>query len=115
LFTQARRRWDPVGQRYHNPILDTREYKVEVPDGAVDTFTANLIAENMYSQVDADGCSYALLRSIINHKSDGSAIRKDHGFENTKNGSCDPDTGPRAGNSLFLARMVLHHGFPSRT
>jgi len=77
---------NPVGRRHHNPILDTREYEVEFPDGAVDTFTANLIAENMYSQVDADGRSYALLSEIIDHKSDGSAVRKDDGFETTKNG-----------------------------
>jgi hypothetical protein len=81
---------NPVGRRHHNPILDTREYEVEFPDGAVDTFTANLIAENMYSQVDADGRSYALLSEIIDHKSDGSAVRKDDGFETTKDGQVRP-------------------------
>jgi hypothetical protein len=40
----------------------------------------------MYSQVDADGCSYALLNEIIDHESNGSAVRKDIGFENTKDG-----------------------------
>jgi hypothetical protein len=79
-----------VGRRHHNPILDTREYRVEFPYGAVDTFTANLIVENMYSQVDANGCSYALLSEIINHKSDGSAVRKDDGFETTKDGQVRP-------------------------
>jgi hypothetical protein len=81
---------NPVGRRHHNPILDTREYEVEFPDGAVDTFTANLITENMYSQVDADGCLYALLSEIIDHKSDGSAVQKDNGFETTKDGQVRP-------------------------
>jgi len=36
---------DPVGVRNTNPILDTREYEVEFPDGATDVFTANTIAE----------------------------------------------------------------------
>jgi len=81
---------NPVGRRHHNPMLDKREYEVEFPDGAVDTFTANLIAENMYSQVDADGRSYALLSEIIDHKSDGSAVRKDDGFETTKDGQVRP-------------------------
>jgi hypothetical protein len=61
-------------------------YEVEFPDGAVHTFTANLIVKNMYSQVDADGRFYALLSKIINHKSDGSAVQKDDSFETTKDG-----------------------------
>jgi hypothetical protein len=44
----------------------------------------------MYSQVDADGCSYAVLSKIIDHKSNGSAVRKDDGFENTKDGQLRP-------------------------
>jgi hypothetical protein len=79
-----------VGHRHHNPILDTREYEVEFPDGAVDTFMANLIAENMYSQVDANGCLYALLSEIIDHKSNGSAVQKDDGFKTTKDGQVRP-------------------------
>jgi hypothetical protein len=42
--------------------------------------------ENMHSQVNADGRFYALLSEIINHKSDGSAVQKDDGFETTKDG-----------------------------
>ncbi len=38
-----------LGKRNSNPILDTREYKVQFPDGATETFAANAIAENMYS------------------------------------------------------------------
>jgi hypothetical protein len=44
----------------------------------------------MYSQVNADGCLYALLSKIIDHKSDGSAVRKDNGFETTKDGQVRP-------------------------
>ncbi len=28
-----------LGRRNSNPILDTRQYKVEFPDGSLDTFT----------------------------------------------------------------------------
>ena len=33
-----------------NPILNTRSYKVEFPDGDVAEFTAKVIVENMFSQ-----------------------------------------------------------------
>jgi hypothetical protein len=46
---------NPVGVRHSNPILDTREYEVEFPDGSVEVLTANTIAEAMYSQIDNDG------------------------------------------------------------
>ena len=40
------------GTRNSNPILDTRSYEVEFPDGDFSEFTANVIAENMFSQCD---------------------------------------------------------------
>ena len=36
------------------PILDTRVYVVIFSDGAVSQYAANVIAENMYSQVDSN-------------------------------------------------------------
>jgi hypothetical protein len=68
------------------PILDSREYEVEFPDGATDVFTANIIAENLYSQVDSEGNSYSILEEIIDHKSDSTAVSKDDGYETTKQG-----------------------------
>ena len=41
---------DLFGNRNSNPILDTCSYGVEFPDGDVAEFTANVIAENMFSQ-----------------------------------------------------------------
>ena len=40
---------DLFGNRNSNPILDTRSYEVEFPDGDVAEFTANVITENMFS------------------------------------------------------------------
>jgi hypothetical protein len=78
---------NPVGRSHTNPLLDTREYEVEFQDGATDTYTANIIAESMYSQVDEDGNSYSLVISeIVDHKSDGTAVRLDDSFEVTKDG-----------------------------
>jgi hypothetical protein len=53
---------------------------VEFSDGSRDVYTANLIAENMYSQVDDEGRHFALLSDIIDHKSDGKAVASDDGF-----------------------------------
>ena len=41
------------------------------------TYAANVIAENLYSQVDDEGCHFAILQEITDHKKDGSALSKD--------------------------------------
>jgi hypothetical protein len=69
----------PIGKRASNPILDTRTYEVEFPDGSIDTLSANLIAENLYSQVDDEGRQYQLIDEIIDHRKDGSALQGDDG------------------------------------
>jgi hypothetical protein len=46
---------NPVGQRAANPLLDTRQYEVSFDDGATEAYTTNMIAENLYSQVDKEG------------------------------------------------------------
>ena len=46
-----------AGKANSDPILDTCTYNVEFEDGDVTEFTANVIAENMYSQCDAEGTS----------------------------------------------------------
>jgi hypothetical protein len=70
----------PIGLRNANPILDTRQYEVEFPDGSTDAFTANIIAENLYSQIDNEGRSYAIIKEIIDHRTNGHAVKKDDGF-----------------------------------
>ena len=35
-----------------NPIIDTRIYEVQYPDGAVETLSANVVAENLLPQVN---------------------------------------------------------------
>jgi hypothetical protein len=43
------------GRANANPMLDTRTYESEFPDGCSDEYTANVIAENMYAQCDIEG------------------------------------------------------------
>ena len=63
------------GEMHNNPMLDTRIYDVMFPDGAIRQYSANSIAENMYSQVDQEGNTMAMLDTIIDHRRDESAIR----------------------------------------
>jgi hypothetical protein len=80
----------PVGKRNENPLLDTRVYEVQYPNGATAEITANLIAENIYSQVDQEGRSYSVLREIVDHRSNGHALKKDDGYEIGSNGQRRP-------------------------
>jgi hypothetical protein len=81
---------NPIGKRNQNPILDTREYEVEMPDGSTAAYTANVIAENLYSQIDSKGRQYLLLSEIVDHKKDASAITKDQGYYISHNGNAVP-------------------------
>ena len=69
-----------MGRRNANPILDTREYVIEMPDGSVAEYTTNVIAENLYSQVDSEGRQFLLLTEIFDYAKDATAISKDQGF-----------------------------------
>jgi hypothetical protein len=71
---------NPLGMRHSNPILDTREYRVEFPDGSTATCAANVIDKNLCSQVDDKGRHFAIMQEITDHKKDGLALSKDHGF-----------------------------------
>ena len=44
-----------IGKANDNSILNTRMYKVEFVNGHQQAMTANIIAQNMFAQVDADG------------------------------------------------------------
>jgi hypothetical protein len=50
---------NPVGVGNSNPLLDSRVYNVEFPDGHIDEYAANIIAENIYSQVDSEGITFS--------------------------------------------------------
>lgn len=66
---------NPVGLRNNNPILDTRQYQVEFPDGEIASYAANVIAENLYSQVDEEGRSFSILDEVIGHRKSKDAVK----------------------------------------
>lgn len=76
----------PTGARDANPILDTRVYDVEFSDGSIKQYSANVIAENMLSQVDAEGYHQLLMDDIIDHRKNENAISRDNKYINTHRG-----------------------------
>ena len=59
-----------TGTYDNNPILNSIIYDVEFPDGQVKEYAANIIAENMLTQVDSDGMSTTLMEVIVDHRRD---------------------------------------------
>jgi hypothetical protein len=72
----------PIGPG--QPMLDTRMYEVEFPDGSTEAVMTNLIAENLYLQVNAEGNSFSVIKEIIDHRKDGHALSKDNGTTNIR-------------------------------
>ena len=59
-----------IGKYDDNPYLNSIMYEVELADGRIKEYGANIIAENMLSQVDSDGFSLMLMEGIIDYKHD---------------------------------------------
>ena len=79
---------NPIGRSHSNPIFDTRLYQVEFPDGHVEEYNANIIAQHLYSQIDGDGNRVALLDAIIDYeKDDKVAIPPEQRFAIGSNGN----------------------------
>ena len=67
-----------------NPELDTRVYDVMFPDGAIEQYASNIIAQNILNQVDSEGRHYQLFDKIIGHRTDGSESKVKRGCLSTK-------------------------------
>ena len=63
-----------IGRAAANPIQDTREYVVEFEDGTEGQYSANVIAQNMVSQVDENGNQQPLLRQLVGHRRNKGAL-----------------------------------------
>jgi hypothetical protein len=81
---------NPVGRANLNPILDSRLYEVVFPDGTTAEYSANVIAECLYSQVDNEGNQYLLLDSIVDWKRTQDAVDDDDILQISFNGNLHP-------------------------
>ena len=71
---------DAIDKYNSNPILNNRVYDVMFPDGSIQQYTANLIAEKIYSQVHEDRHRYILTNEIIDHRKEDTAYDKADGY-----------------------------------
>ena len=60
----------------NNPYLNTMTYDVKFPDGEVKEYNANVIAENMFAEVDTDSHTQTMLDSITDFKKDKSIVKR---------------------------------------
>ena len=67
--------------------MNTITYDVEFPDGEIREYAANIIAENMLSQVDNEGYTLQHLSQIVDASSDDSAVSKSALYCTTKRGN----------------------------
>ena len=103
---------NPIGIRNPNPLLDTREYDVLFPDGSTESYSTNVIAENLYSQVDSEGRQFYILKEIVEHKSDASAISKDDVTIRSHNGNLHPKMTTRGWQLLVEWKDGSQPAFP---
>ena len=75
-----------VGEFNDNPILNSLVYDVEFPDGMVKQYAANVIAENVLSQVDNSGFHTQALDRISMHERLGNAVSHKDAYITTKRG-----------------------------
>ena len=75
-----------VGTYDTNPLMNTLVYDVKFTDGDVREFSANIICENMYSQVDNEGFHHDILDSVVDCRKNSDAISNDNKYITTKSG-----------------------------
>ena len=70
--TIKRRKLNPdgtlVGSKNANPMLDTREYIVEFVDENYANYSTNVLIENLSQQVDSNGYTKGIFKSITDHR-----------------------------------------------
>ncbi|KAI2506381.1 Reverse transcriptase (RNA-dependent DNA polymerase) [Fragilaria crotonensis] len=76
----------PIGTASENPLMDTREYTVEFTDGHSEALSANLIAQNLFSEIDEEGNRHVLLDDIIDFRKSGAAVSQEDAFVTMSNG-----------------------------
>lgn len=61
----------PIGTAHDNPILNSRMYEVEFQDGYKTSLAANIMAENLFAQIDDEGNQQVLFNEIIDYRTNG--------------------------------------------
>jgi len=67
---------NPIGQYNANPLLNSRIYLAEFPDGHIQELSANTIVEAVYNQVDGEGFDEQIFQDIVDHRYDSSTMEE---------------------------------------
>ena len=76
----------PVGTANDNVSLDSRACEVEFSDGQTKIPTANIVAENLSAEVDAEGDRFLFMEEIEDHQKTSDAIPRSQGTFETPRG-----------------------------
>ena len=79
-----------VGQKHSNPLLDTRVYQLEFPDGRVEEYSMNIILENIANQVDSEGFDLGIFQEVAGHRFNDEAIPEGPEAHTELNGRIKP-------------------------
>lgn len=79
-----------IGDYHPNPLLDTHVYQLQYPNGHVEEYTTNQIAESLYSQTDNEGFDEGILDEIVDMRRNSEAITIDDGYVETTCGVMKP-------------------------
>ena len=69
-----------------NPMLNTMVYYVKFPDVSIRKYRANVIGENMYSQVYSECFLHSILYGILDYCRDTTSVQKGDQYIITKSG-----------------------------
>ena len=56
-----------IGKENNNPLLDTRIYNVEFPDGGIAEYSTNVIIESLIENSNEHGETLGMIAGIIDH------------------------------------------------
>ena len=77
----------PIRIADDNVLLDSRACKIEFSDGQTEISTANIIAENLLAEVDAEDCEFILVEEIEDHGKTADAMPTGQGMFKTSRGT----------------------------
>ena len=81
----------PIGTKNDNPILDSRIYELEFPDGRIEEYSVNVLTEKLFNMADEEGWDTGLLEEIIDFRKDNViAVKVQDGFREMSNGEKVP-------------------------
>ena len=81
---------EPIGRAHTNPLFDTRKYEIEFTDGSREKYMANIIAENIFAQVNNKGHQFQIIDEITDHHKDNSVVPISDGMIQNASGMAKP-------------------------